>query len=240
MRRIALVLATLSGGCIDFEMLSRDLDAGAAGGDDGGGALCAGSSGLLLCEDFESGTIDATRWIKSEIGGTVTVDQAHARGQFALHVKGGGAPGTNLQAAIAQVGATPLPKEFYARVWIYASSATVPLDFLRLSFDPGPGYSSLWLLSTGQPMLLDSTGDSMNALNTIDFDRWNCLSWHVGGSPNAQEARLNGGMPFGLLRAGTYRSAQLGAENLGTTGTLPPFELWLDELAIGTSPLPCL
>src|SRR6266545_4803041 len=68
---------------------------GRAGGGTGGGLGPDGGAGGasscpgLLCEDFESGSIDPAKWDTSTKGGTLAVQtQQVAHGKYALHLQG--------------------------------------------------------------------------------------------------------------------------------------------------------
>jgi hypothetical protein len=248
-RLAPLLLLASSAGCIDWAGLSRDYGGATELGGlsdlsapaDGGMALayCAANPGLLLCEDFESGSIDPTRWLKTESAATATVDSRNARGRFALHLSVGGDPAAMaFQATVSEQAPITLPAEFYVRVWLYAPASTLALEFLRLNYSNGLAHSSLWLLTNGLAMLYDTSADSANSMNAIDLGRWNCTTWHVGSSLGL-EAQLNGGGVFRLPQTQSYHGVQLGAENTGTGAGFTQFELWLDELAVSTSPLPC-
>ena len=58
---------------------------GSSGSGAGGTTSCAG----LFCEDFESGSIDPSKWDTSTKGGTLAVrSEQVAHGKYALHLQG--------------------------------------------------------------------------------------------------------------------------------------------------------
>lgn len=88
----------------------------------GGGAPCV-TAGSELCDDFESGQIDPTRWklTKPTSSATITIDGEHARsGQHAVHIKV--VPGQQSTAMLTEQVSFPAPQNsFYARAYFYFS-----------------------------------------------------------------------------------------------------------------------
>jgi hypothetical protein len=88
----------------------------------GGGAPCV-TAGSELCDGFESGQIDATRWklTKPTSSASITVDSEHVRsGQHAVHIKV--VPGQQSTAMLTEQVTFPAPQNsFYARAYFYFS-----------------------------------------------------------------------------------------------------------------------
>src|SRR5205809_1122676 len=67
---------------------------GGSGGEAGAGGTATGGGGAsacpgLVCDDFETGSIDPAKWDTSSKGGTLTVQtQQVAHGKYALHLQG--------------------------------------------------------------------------------------------------------------------------------------------------------
>ncbi len=104
-------------------------------------ATCA-TAGTELCEDFESGALDAKIWGQHASGGaTLSVDGAHTHGgAFALHVKL--MAGKQATAQITDAVTFPAKNNtFYTRAWIYIDP-DLPAD------DMG-GFHMAYLLATG-------------------------------------------------------------------------------------------
>src|SRR6201999_3859722 len=95
----------------------------AAGGSAGSGdaGMDCVTAGTELCEDFESGDIDARKWQKPMPSGmvTVTVDTAHAHGgRYALHVHG--VAGQINNGTLTEAVTFPAKNNsFYARIVAY-------------------------------------------------------------------------------------------------------------------------
>ena len=99
--------------------------AGSAGaaGSGGGGAKCV-NAGTELCDDFESGKLDAARWVSSKSGtSTIAVETGTVHGgQYAVHFKfEAGKQSTVTIAETATFLNLPpnTPNKFYSRMWVY-------------------------------------------------------------------------------------------------------------------------
>jgi hypothetical protein len=105
-------------------------------------AAACKTAGTELCEDFESGALDARIWGQHASGGaTLSVDGAHTHaGAFALHVKL--MAGKQSTAQLTDAVTFPAKNNtFYTRAWIYLDP-DLPAD------DMG-GFHMAFLLATG-------------------------------------------------------------------------------------------
>jgi hypothetical protein len=132
----------------DAHDVSAPLDAGAESSNDTAdaapevAAAACRTSGTELCEDFESGALDAKRWGQHANGGaTISVDGAHTHaGAFALHVKL--MAGKQSTAQITDAVTFPAKNNtFYTRAWIYLDP-DLPADNMG-------GFHMAFLLATG-------------------------------------------------------------------------------------------
>lgn len=106
------------------------------------GAAACKTAGTELCEDFESGALDAKLWGQHASGGaTLSVDGAHTHaGAFALHVKL--MAGKQSTAQITDGVTFPAKNNtFYTRAWIYLDP-DLPADNMG-------GFHMAFLLATG-------------------------------------------------------------------------------------------
>ena len=181
---------------------------GVGGSGEGGGAAqggasqgeaaigCSGHSAALLCDDFESGTIDASLW--SEVtanGGSIAVDSSVVReGNHALRVtlpSQGGARGF----LRADASVFPLPQNsMFGRAWIYAAG-DVPNTHSKLLMLRGT------LNGENAQYRLDSNSRDLNSRYSTPFindniqhgglrkfgyelpaNRWVCIEWHYDGA----------------------------------------------------------
>jgi hypothetical protein len=168
-----------------------------------GASRCA-ESGLLLCDDFESGTLDSATWA---VSGTAPVIDGlqHARGSKALHITVHG----NGQSLIREHKTFPASKNtFYGRMFVYFRSLpSVQMGYAHWTIaaaNNGDGssqetrvsgqnlnahgpYQNLFGVGTyGGP-----TGDWTNADDDpaghptpVPLDRWICLEWMDKGDTN--------------------------------------------------------
>jgi hypothetical protein len=117
--------------------------AGSAGQASGGSSGCGIASGTELCEDFESGALDAAKWksVKPTVSASVMVDDTRPhRGKYALHITV--MPGQSSTAQIADAVTFPAASNaFYTRAYFYFSP-DLPADNMG-------GYHMAFLLATG-------------------------------------------------------------------------------------------
>jgi hypothetical protein len=93
--------------------------AGGAAGSGGTPAACV-TAGTELCEDFESGKLDAQRWTQAKTGmASITVETGKAHtGQYAVHLKF--VADQQSTVTIAEGVTFPAtPNKFYSRMWAY-------------------------------------------------------------------------------------------------------------------------
>ncbi|MFT3835794.1 MAG: hypothetical protein QM723_02210 [Myxococcaceae bacterium] len=168
-----------------------------------GSSRCA-DAGFLLCDDFESGTLDTSTW--SKVGGAVTVEQGdHARGSWALHVKITG----NGAAYIRETKTFPAPnnaywgRAFYKFIalptsadmsyshWtILAASGSVVDGEIRVSGQLSNG-KNLFGVGTDNRSQATGTGDwtssdkdPNNMPRAVPLNEWECLEWLHDGQNN--------------------------------------------------------
>jgi hypothetical protein len=212
-------------------------------------------SGVLLCDGFESGTIDPLIWDQGTTTtlGTVAPDMTRAhRGQWSLHlhlnaVASGG-------TGIATVGElhtfNPPGKTFYIRGWYYfqpAASTAVATLFDASQVGGGSGVS----------LAIDHDGlsiyDGFNANNyvasttpKVPLGAWTCLEWEVDtATPNQMHAWLDGTQVTQLdLTESTTNANPIASLDVGlaiyppnvATGAL---DVWLDDVIVDSAPIGC-
>jgi hypothetical protein len=169
-----------------------------------GASRCA-QANVQLCEDFESGTLDATTW--TTIGAKPVIDGVQkARGGKALHLMITG----NGQTAIRETRTFPEPKNtYYGRVFVYFASLPTPTaDFtyahwtmlaasgtgvtgeIRVSGQMQNG-KSLWGVGTDNRVDPNGTGDWTNSDKDpngkpvgVPTGQWMCIEWMHKGDTN--------------------------------------------------------
>jgi len=167
------------------------------------GLDCEGRDDLILCDDFEGGSIDEDRWEIIETNGVVmSVDES-----FAYH--GGGALRVSLPSADAARGGLvhsdsfPVAgNHFFGRAWFYVGP-TVPQTHCSAFGASGP------LDGAGARYRLDSNGGEFNSRYThnptveqhgglkkfgydVPVEQWLCVEWEYDG-PNSTMRYWMGG-----------------------------------------------
>jgi hypothetical protein len=120
--------------------------AGASGAADGGLSDCV-TAGTELCDDFESGQLDAKKWKTNKPTGSasITLDALHVHsGQYAVHIKV--VPGQQTTAMITESVTFPTASNsFYARMFAYFSPdiPAAPSGDFHTGFLMGSGNNNL-------------------------------------------------------------------------------------------------
>ena len=167
-----------------------------------GASRCAG---LMFCEDFESGTIDATKWLVTTATKPVVDDTQHARGQKALHVVLPGSGGSYITTkapfpapmnrywgrAFFRFGKLPTsPAMPYAHWTFAAASGTGIKGEIRLSGQLQGGRN---LFGVGTDNRVEDAGtgdwttsdnDPAKAPRPVPTDEWMCIEWLHAGDVN--------------------------------------------------------
>jgi len=167
------------------------------------GLGCEGRDDLLLCDDFEDGSVDGSLWNVIEDNGVeVSVDE-----DFSYH--GGGALRISLPSANAARGglvhtaAFPVPdNHFFGRAWFYVGPTA-------------PQTHSAALAATGQldgaaaRYRLDSNGGRFNSRYThnptveqhgglkkfgydVPVEQWLCIEWEYDGPGSSMRYWMDG------------------------------------------------
>jgi hypothetical protein len=235
---------------------------GAGGGTAAGGAGNVGAGGTLgptatcpttavVCEDFESGTLDG--WVKMESGGTLAIDGTHAySGKSALAITmATGQRGGWLQKTGSPL--FPLPKNaIYGRVMMYFESLPAGhTDFVRAA--PTGGQTPWYNVGeqTGK-VLLNYYGNGSDCWarpapsTAIPLNTWMCWEWSYDGPKNqiqfyidSQLARTVDGVGDGCTGPNVWTAPQfnylaIGAYNAQPTNAPSVGKMWFDDIAVST------
>ncbi|HEX4336602.1 MAG TPA: hypothetical protein VH062_11850 [Polyangiaceae bacterium] len=189
---------------------SRDAsapDAGMAGKDAGPAKPLCVTAGTELCDDFESGHIDAARWQspKPSNGVTLTVDDVHAHGgKYAVHIHGV-ADQINNGVLAENVTFPAKNNSFYARIFAYfhPDLPAAPGGDFHTGFIVGSGKNALGDVQAGMGLI----GGEKQFLGYSIFygspsyefgpwanthampERWTCLELFENGANPATEIR---------------------------------------------------
>jgi hypothetical protein len=215
--------------------------------DAGVGVSCAGST-APLCEDFESGSINASIWSTTTMsGGQLSVDGEHVhRGSFALHSHTDFI--SNASLAVAQITAMQklfpmLQGGFYTRVFVYLSSPA-PATSDALLYAGRPSGNGITLgLNLGMDLMqlydIDNSHDDTSS-TTMPLGTWVCLEWGLNG--DTSRAWLNGNelhdIDYTGSATGSYQTLSFGT-NLFDPSNQAPTDLWIDDIIVDTSQIGC-
>jgi hypothetical protein len=168
------------------------------------GASRCPQAGVKLCEDFESGILDATTWTVTGVKPVIDGVQ-HARGAKALHVTVNG----NGPSYIRETKSFPAPQNTYwGRIFVWfdslpspasaftyahwtfaAATGTVVPGEIRLSGQLQNGKNLFGVgtdnrTATGSGDWTTSDEDPMNAPLAVPTKQWLCIEWLHKGDTN--------------------------------------------------------
>ena len=234
------------------------------------GSSRCGTAGVLLCEDFETGTLDTNTW---KVTGTPPkIDGLQfARGAKALHVSivGNGAsyiketktfPVANnaywgrMFVYFHQMPQTPMS---YAHWTFAAASGTGTTGEIRLS---GQMQNTKNIFGVGTDSGSDPNGtgdwtnsdkDPNNAPKPVPQDEWLCIEWMNKGDTSETKFFWDATEHPSLYTSKTvhggntkpYVLPQFTSQWVGWQEyqtSTLPFELWIDEVAIDTQRIGCV
>ena len=163
-----------------------------------GDSRCA-SANVLLCEDFESGTIDKSIW---KVSGSPVIDgRQKARGSHALHIT----MNTDGRTSLSETKTFPVANDtYYGRLFIYFNSLPAdPMTYAHWTIAAATGTDvsgeirvsgqlqqkvNRWGVGTDNRVDPNGTGDWTNAdkdpngmPRTVPLNEWMCIEWmHKG------------------------------------------------------------
>lgn len=223
---------------------------------------CASITGVVLCEDFESGTIRTNIWTKSTKN-TANVDISGAQvkqGNHALRVTlppvGGG------QAYIAVQNVFPVAgNRLFGRVYFYATpdvvgvhnEALYAVGPLNYNGESGDAY---YRLSAGgnankfgsryNHASITEHGGLKKGSHTIPINQWICIEWDYDGPNNRMKYWFNGveeptmtvtGTESPLWKAPTFQAFNLGFKTVQQGEQL--MYVYYDALVLDTERVGC-
>ncbi len=227
-----------------------------------GPSRCAGS-GLLACEDFESGVASTSLWT-----GRASVDEVHAaRGTKAWHIR----LATSQTSFLTTTKIFPAPNNtYFGRMFVYVTSlVTSAYTHWTMVEATGTGVPSkirvggqrdLWGVGSDAGPTGDWTrndNDPRNNPRRVPLNEWMCIEWMHDGANN--ETRFywdgvdheslhttatnhgygNGGTATAPYNMPVFNRLQIGwAEYQTVAGGM--FELWVDEIALDSQRIGCV
>lgn len=186
--------------------------AGGAGGTSSAGGT-TGCSGLL-CEDFESGSVDATKWDQVAKGGTLTIQQqraAHGKYAAQLHAQSGASDDWAL-LVVKNVPAALKGTTTFGRAYVYLApettasihiqfafaghngtgSATGPAPFSKLRYMEVASHSGTWQLGFDLLDVSPLVEEVSYSKTSLPTSKWACLEWQFDDRPDAVTTWIDG------------------------------------------------
>ncbi len=221
-------------------------------------------SGALVCEDFESGKIDSSKWSIFMNQSAVTVDmpKVPGRGKYALHVTP-----TSPTAEVEHFGSITSTKVFpiagkslFIRGMVFLEGISTHRHmnvFRSIGGNRGLDYvvnaTPAWnapYLPTSFRLLWyhDGGGEPVEFYGKpptqTPMGKWACWEWEIRGSNNELHFWLDGVKPPGLFipaamnwTAPTNARMRFGMESYHAVS--PGFSLWIDDIAISDKRIGC-
>jgi len=219
-------------------------------------------------ESSTPGAASSAKWTPEvstgTTAGTLTVDNMHSRGQQALHLHVVG----NGRALIHVKNFSPPSNSFYGRMWLWVDAFPTAPDYAHFTMveATGTGNSSKVRAIGGQYISASKgsfwgagsdggpTGDWTNWKTSAPTKdkAWVCLQWQMDASNNAITISIDGtpqpdlsvstkmhGGSSGDFVFPTFNDIWFGWWLYQASPTPDHFDLWLDDLALGTSAIPC-
>jgi endo-1,4-beta-xylanase len=225
-------------------------DAG-EGGDIGLETACgAALAGAPWCAPFESATLDSITFGRDYLvqsGGVAAIATADPfAGARSLRVTAG--PAAGAQALVGRGALTPVTDgtiHLRAQVKVPASVAADSVTFLSLG-EAAPPYAGVGVgMFEGKFQLsLTTAGSFPVSAVSVPRDTWHCIQLDVKVSDAAGTValRLDGTTIQSLTGVDTRPAGGISNGNAGVLYNAPAGatgEVWFDEVALATTPLPC-
>jgi hypothetical protein len=214
---------------------------------------CTSGGSGPLCDGFESGI--AGFWSTTQTAGVLSIDTARAyRGQGSLHVhnnafNAGATSDARLSESTTLNGTTP--SDVYVRAFLYLPAAAVDAVQLMTMVQSVSPYLGVGInMDQGDFASYDSVtgGVYLKSAVSVPLQRWFCVQWHTHLATDStgyeqlfvdgQEiTAVHGAEPTQPSPAQAVIS--IGASFYNPATASPAFDLWVDEVAIGSSPIQC-
>ena len=232
-----------------------------------GASRCA-AAGVMLCEDFESGTLDTQTW--KTVGTAPVIDTVQAaRGNHALHVH----LNSNGPSYIKETKTFPaLAGNYYARAFVYfthlpttgmtyahwtAFASSTSIGEIRISGQYQNGKNKFGV-GTDSGMNPAGTGDwttndndPAGAPRTVPTGEWLCIEWQHDSANDVTRFWWDATEHPSLMTTATMHggnanpyaipditAAWFGWQEYQTS--TQEFELWVDEIAIDAQRIGCV
>jgi len=203
----------------------------------------------LSCDGFDSVSL-GSQWMLDTAQGTVTLDSTHVHSGAAaahMHVNAITSSITNPRAELVTYQGLPVTGTLYARAWMYFQSSVPPSPFAQMiNFADTAGEG----ISMGSRNAVIANNDYTSttyaeSATGLPLDAWTCVMFEMpSGTTGTARVYLGGTELTDIaLPVTTAQPAPdhlyLGLEWVGTLSSQPPVDIWVDDFAMDTAPLPC-
>lgn len=192
--------------------------AGGHGGFSSSGGAPSGAGGCpgLICEDFESGAVDANKWDTVIKTGTMAIQsQQVAHGKYAARFTGVGAQSDDWALLVAKSvpAALKAGSTVFGRAYVYfpaeatssihiqlafagkngmGTSSTGPAPFPKLRYLEIASYSGVWQQGFDLLDISPSVEEVSYSKNHLPTNKWVCVEWQLNDAPDAVTVWLAG------------------------------------------------
>ncbi len=208
----------------------------------------ADAPAAFYTDSFDTTNLDPL-WGLDLSFGSINVDSTHVHGGTgALHaaIAAGMPATTNPRAELVRYQGLPVTGTIDVRAWFYFASPIPPIPFLQvinLADDPGNG------ISMGERNAVIANNDYTAVMyaesaTALPLDTWVCLRFEMpSGTTGTSRVWLGPTELTDIALPKTSPQPQpthlyLGIEWVGSVSSQNA-DVWIDDLAIGASPLPC-
>jgi hypothetical protein len=210
------------------------------------------ATGVVFCDNFESGTIDPTVWTQAvQKGGTVAIDNTVSHsGQYSVHfttgaVAMGGTSSSFIKEKVSQIGNT---QNFHVRAWYLIPSTQSKTIARLISADQ---------TSTAKNVTVDIDNDLISMFNAfngssydtsfspnVPLDTWTCIEWEVDvATPFDLNIKIDTIVALDRTPA-THTplidQLEFGLGVYSSTAAQPALEAWVDDIIVDKNPIGCL
>lgn len=225
------------------------------------GASRCQSANVLFCEDFESGTLDPTKWTLTQTEASVGVDSTKvARGQKGFHVKI-----VNPTSEVYHLGAITTVKTFpvagqrlFVRAFVQLPAVSTHRHYgvflaagnTRYHVDVIPEWNAPYLPANFRLLWDKGPGGEPPATygkpwTQTPLGRWACWEWELRGTNNEVHFSIDDVDIPGLKvdasmnwTAPTTARLRFGIESFHAMDA--GFNLWIDEIAVSAEKIGCV
>lgn len=193
-----------AGGVANAGAAGTFVSSGAAGSGGVAGAAASGCGGVL-CEDFESGQIDAAKWDTKTMGGTVALQSARAaHGKYAVQFHGQAQADVQSDYAflIAHNGPAALAKHHFGRAYFFITpkpmSGHTGMVFAGTPGFPKPAYLEVANINSGWQLGYVKLNGPPNGEEVayppgqVPVEKWTCLEWEFNDQPDSATLWIDG------------------------------------------------